>query len=44
MNFYIDERWRLSAGYRHYDVDYDDGDFIYDIAQSGLQFGVSVPF
>ncbi len=37
----FNERWALSAGWRHYAVDYEDGDFVYDVSQSGPILGVT---
>jgi hypothetical protein len=31
-------------GYRYLDVDYEDGDFLYDVAQDGLVLGLSWRF
>jgi hypothetical protein len=31
-------------GYRYMDVDYDDGEFVYDVTQSGLGLGVTFKF
>jgi len=38
----ITENVDLLLGYRHLDIDYEDGDFSYDVATSGLGVGVSV--
>lgn len=34
----------LAAGYRYFDVEYDDDGFLYDVAQQGWQFGLSWSF
>jgi len=33
-----------TLGYRYLDVDYEDGDFLYDVAQDGLVLGLSWRF
>jgi len=33
-----------SLGYCYLDVDYEDGDFLYDVAQDGIVFGLSWRF
>ena len=38
----ITENVDLLLGYRHLDIDYEDGDFSYDVATSGLGVGVSI--
>ena len=34
----------MTVGYRYLDVDYEDGDFLYDVAQNGLVLGLSWRF
>jgi len=34
----------LSAGYRHQEVDYDHGDFLFDVEMSGPIIGASINF
>ncbi|MBC2717129.1 MAG: hypothetical protein HF978_17630 [Desulfobacteraceae bacterium] len=38
------EGFSTTLGYRYLDVDYEDNDFLYDVAQSGLVFGLSWRF
>ena len=38
------ETFSTTLGYRYLDVDYEDGDFLYDIAQDGLTLGLSWRF
>lgn len=40
VDYNINEKFRLMAGWRHFKVDYDKGDFLYDVAQSGLYLGL----
>lgn len=40
----ISDHWRLSAGWRHYAVDYDKGQFLYDVKQSGPILGARFEF
>ena len=35
----IGSRWELVAAWRHYAIDYDKGDFLYDVKQSGPVVG-----
>jgi hypothetical protein len=35
VNYQLNRKMTLGAGWRYYKVDYDDGDFLYDVAQSG---------
>ena len=42
VDYNINERFRLMAGWRHFKVDYDKGDFLYDVAQSGLFLGLRI--
>lgn len=35
INYQISRKIRVGAGWRYYKVDYDKGDFLYDVAQSG---------
>jgi hypothetical protein len=34
----------ITVGYRYLDVDYDEDDFLYDVSQQGLLFGLSWRF
>jgi hypothetical protein len=43
-SFQMSEHWRLSGGYRYYDVKYEDEGFLYEVAQDGILVGVSVGF
>ena len=36
LDYKLNKKLRLQAGWRHYKVDYDKGDFLYDVRQSGL--------
>jgi hypothetical protein len=36
VDYQLNRKFRLQAGWRHFKVDYDKGDFLYDVAQSGL--------
>ena len=36
VDYDLNDRMRLMAGWRHFNVDYDKGDFLYDVEQSGL--------
>ncbi len=38
----ITEKVDFLFGYRHMDIDHEDGDFVYDVATSGLALGVSI--
>jgi hypothetical protein len=38
------ETFSTTIGYRYLDVDYEDGDFLYDVAQDGLILGLSWRF
>jgi hypothetical protein len=38
------ETFSTTLGYRYLDVDYDDGDFLYDVSQDGLTLGLSWRF
>ena len=38
------ETFSTTFGYRYFDVDYENGDFIYDVAQDGLMLGFSWRF
>jgi hypothetical protein len=40
VDYNINEKFRVMAGWRHFKVDYDKGDFLYDVAQSGLYLGL----
>ncbi|MCL6740616.1 hypothetical protein LZ518_05650 [Sphingomonas sp. RB56-2] len=40
----IGSNWQLSAGWRHYAVDYDKGQFLYDVKQSGPIIGARFDF
>lgn len=35
VDYDLNDRMRLMAGWRHFKVDYDKGDFLYDVGQSG---------
>ena len=35
VNYQINRKMRLGGGWRYYKVNYDKGDFLYDVAQSG---------
>ena len=36
-NYHITDRWTSSIGYRNLSVDYKDGDFMFDMANEGVQ-------
>jgi hypothetical protein len=40
----VSRKFRLLAGWRHFKVDYDKGDFLYDAAQSGPIVGLRYTF
>ena len=40
----ISSHWHLTAGWRHYEVDYDKGEFLYDVKQSGPVLGARFEF
>jgi len=42
VDYDISRKVRLGVGWRHFKVDYDKGDFLYDVAQSGLYLGARV--
>jgi hypothetical protein len=44
VDYDFNAKWRLQAGWRHFKVDYDKGDFLYDVAQSGLLLAVRYQF
>lgn len=44
IDFDISRKFRLQAGWRHFKVDYDKGDFLYRVAQSGLLLAVRYQF
>ena len=35
VDYQISRKMSLGAGWRYFKVNYDDGDFLYDVAQSG---------
>ena len=40
-SYAFNDRWALSAGWRHYGVDYEEDGFVYDVTQSGPIMGVT---
>ena len=44
IQYEFNERWRASAGWRHYSVDYDKGAFLYDVSLSGPIIGIRYAF
>jgi opacity protein-like surface antigen len=44
IQYDISDRWRASAGWRHYAVDYHKGDFLYDVSFSGPIVGIRHSF
>jgi hypothetical protein len=44
LGYRVTDRIVVRAGYRHLEVDYDDGGFVYDVELSGPIFGVSFRF
>jgi hypothetical protein len=40
----LNDRVDLLVGYRHLDIDFEDGDFTYDVATSGLAIGIRLGF
>lgn len=41
VSYAFNDRWALSAGWRHYAVDYEEDGFVYDVTQSGPIMGVT---
>jgi hypothetical protein len=39
FQYRLSSHWQLTAGWRHFAVDYDKGDFLYDVKQSGPVLG-----
>ena len=44
VQYNFNERWRASAGWRHYSVDYDKDAFLYDVSLSGPILGIRYQF
>ncbi|QQX79086.1 outer membrane beta-barrel protein [Shewanella sp. KX20019] len=44
MNQDLSEHWALKYSFRYIDIDYDDNDFIFDVASSGFGLGVTYQF
>jgi len=44
INYRFTERVAVSAGYRHYAIDYDHDGFVFDVVQSGPLMGVAITF
>ncbi|MFT5790181.1 MAG: opacity protein-like surface antigen [Shewanella sp.] len=44
MNQDLSENWALKYSFRYIDVDYDDNDFIFDMASSGFGLGITYQF
>lgn len=44
LGYEWNDRLRTILGYRRLDVDYDDGDFLYDVTQDGALLGISLQF
>lgn len=44
VDYQLTPKMRLGAGWRYFKVDYDKGDFLYDIAQSGPFLGLRYVF
>lgn len=42
LGYKIKRKWRLQAGYRYLDVNYRSGGGVFDVAMSGVLFGVSI--
>jgi opacity protein-like surface antigen len=43
-NYQFNDTVSFKAGYRYLDVDYDDNDFVFDMASSGIALGVGFKF
>jgi opacity protein-like surface antigen len=44
VNYQIGDTISLAAGYRYLSIDYDDGDFVYDVDQHGPMIGLTISF
>lgn len=44
VQYDFSDRWRASAGWRHYSVDYDKKAFLYDVSLSGPIIGIRYSF
>ena len=44
MNQDLSENWALKYSFRYLDIDYDDNDFIFDMASSGFGLGITYQF
>jgi hypothetical protein len=44
LGYRLSERTTAAFGYRHLDIDYEDGDFMFDAQFSGPYFGLSFRF
>jgi opacity protein-like surface antigen len=44
LQYRLSSHWQLTAGWRHFAVDYDKGDFLYDVKQSGPVLGARFEF
>ena len=44
VDYSLNQKMRIQAGWRHFKVDYDKGDFLYDVAQSGLFLALRYQF
>jgi hypothetical protein len=39
LHYRIDDAWSVGVGYRHFDVDYENDGFVYDVTSAGLIVG-----
>ena len=44
VNYQLNEKWEFHAGYRVLSVDYENGDFLYDVRQYGPLLGATYRF
>lgn len=44
VQYAVSRRWTLSAGWRHFGVDYDKGGFVFDVTLGGPLLGATVRF
>ena len=44
IDYDINHKFRAQVGWRHLKINYDKGDFLYDVAQSGLFLGLRTAF
>lgn len=44
VNYQYSDALSFTVGYRHQEIDYDEGDFLYDIEMSGPVTGLRISF